>query len=426
MRLSRILILTVIGGALVVSAAAQEGQKPSAQGPVSSFPPPQSQYPTYSQSQEQDYPAAQRQRTPDYPPSADYNPSQARDQSYPQSQSQDQNYPPTQSQDRGYPPASQDQGYPAQSQYPSYPQSQGQGYPPPQDQNYPQSQSQDQNYPPAQDQGYPASQSQYPNYPQSQGQAYPQSQDQGYPQSQDQNYPPAQDRNYPPPQSQDRSYPPQAQYPSSESQYPQQQEQYPPYSQQQEQYPQQGQGYPPPPVQTREWVPQGIGALGQYATGRTEFTLDHSMLVLATKMDRDNDDLRRVVAGVNGVSVHSFRFAGRVSCDPVVMSMINEQYRGAGFQHLVSQRRRDAGGVGTDLWLRMDHGAVTDIAVLFAGERQLNFVSVSGSISPLELLHLSGHFGIPRMDGGMAVPVPYGDKHHDRDRDRARDGYQYR
>ncbi len=147
------------------------------------------------------------------------------------------------------------------------------------------------------------------------------------------------------------------------------------------------------------------------------------MLVLATKMDRDNEDLRRVVAGVNGVAVHSFRFPGRVSCDPIVMGMINGEYRAAGFQHLVSKRKRDAAGVGTDLWLRLDHGTVTDIAVLFAGERQLNFISVSGSISPLELLHLSGHFGIPRMDGGIVVPVPYGDRHHDRDHDRDHDGY---
>ncbi|HVJ05072.1 MAG TPA: hypothetical protein VM578_05340 [Candidatus Saccharimonadales bacterium] len=346
--------MAILGGALVVSAAAQEGsRKPSAQGEVSSFPPPQSQYPTYAQSQDQNHPS-EKSGSPDYPSSADYNASQSQE-----------GYPQAQPQDRGYPPDSQDQGYPA-------PQSQNQNYPP---------------------------QSQYPSYPQ----------------SQDRNYPPAQDRNYPPQQSEERNYPPQSQYPSSQSQYPPPQGEYPPY-------PQQPGQYPPAPVQTREWVPQGIGALGQYSTGRTEFTLDHSMLVLATKMDRDNDDLRRVVLGVNGVSVHSFRFPGRVSCDPYVMAMISQEYRDAGFQHLVSKRRRGTGGVGTDLWLRVDHGVVSDIGVLFVGERQLNFVSVSGSISPLELLHLSGHFGIPRMDGGIVVPVPYGNRHSDHDHD----GYHYR
>jgi hypothetical protein len=162
----------------------------------------------------------------------------------------------------------------------------------------------------------------------------------------------------------------------------------------------------PPAIQSREWVPDGISALGQYATSRTEFTIDHSMLVLATKLDQDNDDLRRVIAGVNGVSVHSFRFPGGVSYDPRLMGFISQQYREAGWQHLVSNHRREDGTVTTDLWIHLDHAAISDIAVLFVGVKQLNFVAVSGSITPLDLLHLSGHFGIPKMDGGAVVPVP--------------------
>jgi len=35
-------------------------------------------------------------------------------------------------------------------------------------------------------------------------------------------------------------------------------------------------------------------------------------------------------------------------------------------------------------------------------------VEVSGSISPLDLMHLAGHFGIPRIEGGVVVPAPSG------------------
>jgi hypothetical protein len=52
----------------------------------------------------------------------------------------------------------------------------------------------------------------------------------------------------------------------------------------------------------------------------------------------------------------------------------------------------------------MDHASIRDIAVLLVGAKELNFISVSGSITPLDLLHLSGHFGIPKMDGGAVVP----------------------
>lgn len=167
---------------------------------------------------------------------------------------------------------------------------------------------------------------------------------------------------------------------------------------------------PPPPNQAppnlarQQWVPAGIAALGQNASSRTEFTLDHSMLVVASQLDKADDDLRRVIAGVNGVSVHSFRFPGAVSYDPAIMDSISRQYREAGWQHLVNKHKGD-GGVTTDLWVHLDQASIRDIAVLFAGAKGLNFVTVSGSITPLDLLHLSGHFGIPKMDGGAVVPL---------------------
>jgi hypothetical protein len=82
-----------------------------------------------------------------------------------------------------------------------------------------------------------------------------------------------------------------------------------------------------------------------------------------------------------------------------------QQYRDAGFQHLVSKHRSE-NGVVSDLWLRMDGSSIRDVAVLWVGARDLNFVSITGSVTPLDLLRLSGHFGIPKMDGGVAVPVP--------------------
>lgn len=72
---------------------------------------------------------------------------------------------------------------------------------------------------------------------------------------------------------------------------------------------------------------------------------------------------------------------------------------------MVSNHKND-GSVETDLWVRFDNGVVSDIAVLFAGEKRLNFVAVSGSISPLDILHLSGHFGIPKMGVGLLFPRP--------------------
>jgi hypothetical protein len=153
-----------------------------------------------------------------------------------------------------------------------------------------------------------------------------------------------------------------------------------------------------------EWTPQGIDALRQSASSKTEFTLDHSMLVFASKLDPDNDDLRRVIAGVNAVSVRNFRYSGRSSYDPESLGSVKEEYRTAGWKQLMNNHAKDGGPGVTDLWVRMENNAVSNVAVLQAKASEVTFVLVSGSISPLDLFRLGGHFGIPKMDGGVVIP----------------------
>jgi len=156
----------------------------------------------------------------------------------------------------------------------------------------------------------------------------------------------------------------------------------------------------------QDWIPQGIESLGQNASSRTEFTLDHSMLILVSKLDQDDEDLRRVIAGVNGVSVHSYRFPKPGMYDSEILGSVRQQYHAAGWKHMVSTHDKDGGPGATDIWIHFEDKVVRNIAVLFAGEKQLNLIAVSGSISPLDLFHLAGHFGIPKIEGGAVVPVP--------------------
>ncbi len=153
-----------------------------------------------------------------------------------------------------------------------------------------------------------------------------------------------------------------------------------------------------------EWIPQGIETLRQSASSKTEFTLDHSMLVFASKLDPDNEDLRRVIAGVSGVSVHSYHFPGRWMYDPQALSSVREEYHAAGWKQLMNNHEKDGGPGVTDLWIRLENNAISNIAILVARSNEVNFIVVSGSISPLDLSHLGGHFGIPKIEGGVVVP----------------------
>jgi hypothetical protein len=157
-------------------------------------------------------------------------------------------------------------------------------------------------------------------------------------------------------------------------------------------------------AQSLDSVPQSLESLRHLASSKTEFTLDHSMLVFASKLDQDNEDLRRVIAGVNGVSVHSFHFPSRWMYDPADLSSLKEQYHAAGWKHLVNKQEKDGGPGMTDVWIRFDHNAISNIAILVARATDVNLVSVAGSISPLDLSHLGGHFGIPKIEGGVLIP----------------------
>lgn len=154
----------------------------------------------------------------------------------------------------------------------------------------------------------------------------------------------------------------------------------------------------------REWVPPGIEALGQGATSRTEFTLDHFMLVIASKLDPDDEDLRRVIAGVNGVSFHIYHYPRPWMYDPDALNAVKQEYRAAGWHELVDSHGKSRGPGLTEVWVRSEHVEITHIAILVARSREVSFILVSGSIRPLDLLHISGHFGIPKIEEGVRVP----------------------
>src|SRR5258707_10607540 len=155
-------------------------------------------------------------------------------------------------------------------------------------------------------------------------------------------------------------------------------------------------------------IPQGIESLRQSASSKTEFTLDHSMLVFASKLDSENEDLRRVIAGVSAVSVHRYHFPGSWMYDPQTLSSVKDEYRSAGWKQLMNNHDKDGGAGATDLWIRLENNAVSDIAILLARANEVDFFVVSGSISPMDLSHLGGHFGIPKIEGGMVVPNTQG------------------
>jgi hypothetical protein len=171
-------------------------------------------------------------------------------------------------------------------------------------------------------------------------------------------------------------------------------------------------------------LPQGMEALGARATLRNDFTFDKSMLDAASRMMPEKD--RPIIAKLRSISVHNFRYSA-AGYDPAALEAVRAEYSGHGWNHLVTKQTHPPleGGAGTsaaapaaganagqvaapqkpfdptrtDVWARMDHGNFDGVVLLVANERTVNLVVIDGVISPLDLLHLRGHLGIPRFSG---------------------------
>lgn len=166
---------------------------------------------------------------------------------------------------------------------------------------------------------------------------------------------------------------------------------------------------PPPPAATSPYEPPGVpnalaGLTSQPAT-HTAFTFDRDML---------QGMLGQQAVGLNAVTVQNFRFQEPAFYVPEALQALRASYNAAGWKHLVEANvgpREEASPSKpiTDLWLHFHGTEIDDLAVLIRAPKQMNLIEVSGMLRPLDLLHLGGHFGIPKVDpSAVMVPAPPG------------------
>lgn len=153
-----------------------------------------------------------------------------------------------------------------------------------------------------------------------------------------------------------------------------------------------------------EWVPPAMAQLSSVAVAKESFTLDRTMLEAAAGLLPDSDaDVRQAAAKLDGLSVHVLRFAVPGTASPEAIDSIREAYHLRGWKHLISTAS-SSGPVHdqtSDVWLVLDGANVRGAVVLVESPKSLTLVTIAGNLSPVDLLHLRGHFGIPRFGGDV-------------------------
>ncbi len=158
-------------------------------------------------------------------------------------------------------------------------------------------------------------------------------------------------------------------------------------------------------------VAEALQGLASEPATHTAFTFDRDMLQSMSGMLGDNGG---PIAGLNAITVENYRYREPAFYIPEEVHAVIAAYREAGWKHLVDENASPARSASpdkplTDLWLHFRGAEIDGVTALVRGRKQMSVIEVNGVLKPLDLVHLSGHFGIPKVDpGAVMVPAPPG------------------
>jgi hypothetical protein len=151
------------------------------------------------------------------------------------------------------------------------------------------------------------------------------------------------------------------------------------------------------------WAPPALAQLGAQASTKTSFSLDRSEIGMAAALTGGNDEAtKQAINKIDGISVRLLRFGPAGIGDEASVEAVRDAYHLRGWKHLVtteSGAKSPLHNGTTDLWLVLDGVNVRGAVVLFETPKSVTLVTLAGNLSPVDLLHLRGHFGIPRFEG---------------------------
>jgi hypothetical protein len=153
-------------------------------------------------------------------------------------------------------------------------------------------------------------------------------------------------------------------------------------------------------------VADAIASLCSQRAAATTITFDREMLDAMLGGDH--------IAGFNSASFEHYQYSEPAFYIPEEMHALEQAYHAAGWKHLVESNvsARDSASPMkpiSDVWFHWKGGEIDHVTVLIRGRREMNVIHISGLLRPMDFVHLSGHFGIPKVDpGAVMVPAPPG------------------
>lgn len=148
-------------------------------------------------------------------------------------------------------------------------------------------------------------------------------------------------------------------------------------------------------------MPASLDALAAKAENYVDVTLDKSMLRLAGRFLKDDEDevkTRKLIAGLDGIYVRSFEFADDNAYSKADVEAVRAQLQSPAWSRVVGVRCKRSGGDVDIYFKNAPDGQIAGVVIIAAEKRELTIVNIEGPIDLEHLCDLGGEFHIPELN----------------------------
>jgi hypothetical protein len=152
-----------------------------------------------------------------------------------------------------------------------------------------------------------------------------------------------------------------------------------------------------------------LDRLAEKTSDVVNITLDANLIRLGAALlpggDPDVGEVKKLLAGLAGISVRSYTFQREGDYTAADVDRIYQQLRGPGWNPVVEVKER-GGRERTHLYVKSDGDKFAGVVIVSAKPTELTVVNIAGNIDPEKVAKLGGYLGIPEIRLRGEAPKP--------------------
>ena len=138
------------------------------------------------------------------------------------------------------------------------------------------------------------------------------------------------------------------------------------------------------------------------ASEKLNISLNHSTLQFAAKFldgeDPEDAQVKKVIEGIDSIDIRTFESKTAGAWTPADLDRVRNQLRGPEWSRMLGYKGTDEGETA-EVYVREVNKRIMGIVILDAEPKALTVVSIAGTVNLDALGELSGHFGVPKLEG---------------------------